>query len=201
MKFFNLIAGAILAVIATAYNACEDGDRPFAPMQAVGDKHDASKYDVDICETQWNSGSVVQAIEVWGSKSRISGIQLTYSNGQKSHMIGARAGDLHQNLKWDSKTLVTRVVLWSDWDARQLGGLRVELSNGDKLEMKQDRISTTTFSPNVGSGILLGAYGRADDHITAWGWLFLESSVDKISIGDFKWDQTQEQFMKSQSSV
>jgi hypothetical protein len=202
MKLLNILFGLSAAAISSvaAIGDCDSG--PFAALQAVGDKHDASDYDVDICETQWTYGTVVRGVEVWGSKDRISGIFLTYSNQDHSHLIGAREGDYHQALDWDPFTVsVTRVVLWSDRDARQLGGIRIELSNGDTLEMKVDKISGKAFSPDVGSGILLGGWGRADDHITAWGWLFLESKVDKIQIGDFNWDQDQDEFVKSQAYV
>lgn len=202
MKLLNILLGLSAAAISsvTAIGDCDSG--PFAALQAVGDKHDASDYDVDICETQWTYGTVVRGVEVWGSKDRVSGIFLTYSNQDHSHLIGAREGDYHQAIDWDPFTVsVTRVVLWSDRDARQLGGIRIELSNGDTLEMKVDKISGKAFSPDVGSGILLGGWGRADDHITAWGWLFLESKVDKIQIGDFKWDQDQDEFVKSQAYV
>ncbi|KAL1607650.1 hypothetical protein SLS60_002585 [Paraconiothyrium brasiliense] len=202
MKLLNTLLGLSTALVAgvAAIGDCDSG--PFAALQAVGDKHDSSKFDVDICETQWTSGQVVRGVEVWGSKNRISGISLTYSNQDKSHLIGARAGDYHQSLDWDPFTVqVTRTVLWSDKDANQLGGLRIELSNGDTLEMKVDKISESVFSPDVGSGIMLGGWGRADDHITAWGWLFLEDKVDKIQIGDFVWDQDQDDFAKSQAGI
>ena len=39
--------------------------------------------------------------------------------------------------------------------------------------------------------------GGRDDKITAWGWMFLEDRVAKVLIGDFKWDQSQEEFVKS----
>ena len=202
MKLFNMLLGLSTIAITSvaAIGDCDNG--PFAARQPVGDKHDASNADVDICETQWPSGNVVRGVEVWGNKDRISGILLTYSNQEHSHLVGARAGDYHQALDWDPFTVsVSRVVLWSDKDAKQLGGIRVELSNGDNMEMKVQQISEVIFSPDVGSGIILGGYGRADDHITAWGWLFLEDKVDKIQIGDFKWDQDQDEFVKSQAYV
>ncbi|KAF2447574.1 hypothetical protein P171DRAFT_518662 [Karstenula rhodostoma CBS 690.94] len=166
MKLLSTFLGLSIALVTgvAAIGDCDSG--PFAALQAVGDKHDASQYDVDICETQWPHG------------------------------------DYHQALNWDPFTVsVTRTVLWSDRDANQLGGMRIELSNGEVLEMKVDKISGKTFSPDVGSGIMLGGWGRADDHITAWGWLFLEDKVDKIQIGDFRWDQDQEEFAKSQAGI
>ncbi|KAJ4296492.1 hypothetical protein N0V90_006537 [Kalmusia sp. IMI 367209] len=202
MKLFSILFGlsTILVTGVAAIGDCDSG--PFAALQAVGDKHDASDYDVEICETQWPYGTVVRGVEVWGSKDRISGILLTYSNQDKSHLVGARAGDYHQALDWDPFTVsVSRVVLWSDKDAKQLGGLRIELSNGDNLEMKVDKISQSVFSPDVGSGILLGGWGRADDHVTAWGWMFLEDKVATIQIGDFKWDRDQDEFVKSQEGI
>ncbi|KAF2634120.1 hypothetical protein P280DRAFT_543952 [Massarina eburnea CBS 473.64] len=202
MKLLATLLATSAALIASvaAIGDCDNG--PFAGLQAVGDKHDASDSDIPICETQWKRGRVVKGVEVWGSKDRISGIQLTYTNDDKSNMIGARAGVYHQSLDWDPATVtVSRAVLWSDKDARQLGGLRIELSNDQNLEMKVDKISSVVFSPDVGSGILMGGWGRADDHITAWGWMFLEDKVSKISIGDFKWDQDQKQFAKSQAGI
>ncbi|PVH96209.1 hypothetical protein DM02DRAFT_688447 [Periconia macrospinosa] len=203
MKFLSLLAAAVFATTAAAeyYKECNEG--PFAPLLLVGDKHDASKYDVDICEQQYTTGAVVSGVDVWGSKSRISGILLTYSNGQKSHMVGARDGD-HQKLEWGSSTTVTSVKLWSDWDARQLGGLRIELSDNRSLDMRlgdsgKDRISAKVFSPDVGSGILLGGFGTADNHITSWGWMFLESKVEKFTVNDFKFDQSIEQYRKEKS--
>jgi hypothetical protein len=202
MKFLNTLLGLSIAFVTgvAAIGDCDSG--PFAALTAVGDKHDSSQYDVEICETQWTYGRVVRGVEVWGSKDRISGIYLTYSNQDHSHLVGARDGDYHQSLNWDPFTVsVTRTVLWSDRDANQLGGIRIELSNGESLEVKVDKISGKTFSPDVGSGIMLGGWGRADDHITAWGWLFLEDKVDKIQIGDFQWDQDQDEFAKSQAYV
>lgn len=199
MKFTNMLFGLSAALIASvnAIGDCDSG--PFAQLLPVGDKHDASDADVDICETQWPYGTAVKGIEVWGSNKRISGVLLTYTNNDHSHLMGAREGDKHESLQWDPFTqYVTRAVLWSDKNAKQLGGLRIELNDGKSLEMKIDDLSKVTLSPDVGSGILLGMFGRSDDHVTALGWMFLEDKVDKIQIGDFKWDEDLDQFVATQ---
>ena len=76
--------------------------------------------------------------------------------------------------------------------------MRLELSNGEALEVKMDKVSAKKFEVEVGGGIMLGGMGRADDHITAWGWLFLDGKVKKIQVSDFKWDENQEEFVKQQ---
>jgi hypothetical protein len=199
MRFPNILLGLLATVITgtAAVGDCDSG--PWAQRVLVGDKNDRHKADIEICETQFRQNAVVNGIQVWSDKNRITGYVLSYSNGDVSHLIGSKDGDKYQTLKWDAKLdKVTRAALWSDWDATQLGGLLIELSNGASLEAKIDRISAVKFEAEVGGGVLLGAFGRADGIVTALGWLFLENKVNKIRVTDFKWDEDQEEFVKKE---
>jgi hypothetical protein len=61
-----------------------------------------------------------------------------------------------------------------------------------------DSPGTKTWYMETFSGIILGGYGRADSAITAWGFLFLEDHVAKISLSDFKFDEDPETFISKQ---
>jgi hypothetical protein len=113
MKGFTTLLGLATAFIAgvAAIGDCDQG--PWGNPFAIGDIHDDSKADVEICETQWKQGRVVSGIEVWATKKNLAGIQLFYSNGEESHMIGSKEGDHHQKLTWDPKLdTVDELNMW-----------------------------------------------------------------------------------------
>ncbi|KAF2685592.1 hypothetical protein K458DRAFT_402977 [Lentithecium fluviatile CBS 122367] len=172
------------------------------PLQWVGDVHDEDKTDVDICETQWDQGRVVKGIEVWASKWNVQGIQLTFSNDELGHMIGTKQGNKHQKLEWDPKSdTVEDVQLWSNPQATRLGKIYIKLSNGATLDIGIDKPAETAWYQETHSGIMLGAFGRADSAISAWGFMFLEDRVAKISISDFKFDEDLETFVSQRRGI
>jgi hypothetical protein len=181
------VATSLIAGVA-AIGDCDAG--PWGDLLAIGDIHDDSKVDIDICETQWKQGRVVKGIEVWADKNSIAGIQLTYSNDDTSHMIGSKKGEHHKKLDWDPKTVfISEVNMWSNPRATRTGKIYIKLTNGDTLDVGMDKPAETTHYMEVGAGVMLGGYGRADTAVTAWGFMFLESKVKEISIGDFKYDE------------
>jgi hypothetical protein len=86
----------------------------------------------------------------------------------------------------------------SNPEATRLGKIWMKLSNGNTLDVGMDKPAQKTWYMETFSGIILGGYGRADSAITAWGFLFLEDKVGKITISDFKFDEDPETFVSQQ---
>lgn len=205
MKTFTTLIGLtatlVAGVVADTPPDCLWGDgTPFKDLAAIGDIHNKdAPTAVDICETQWKQGNVVVGIEVWATKKNLAGYQLYYSGGEKSHMIGSKEGDHYQKLEWDAKTVtISKLHMWSNPEATRTGKVYIELNDGRTLDVGMDKPAETTHYMEVGSGVLLGSFGKADSAIVALGFIFLESKVTKISLGDFKFDEDMKAYAAKQ---
>jgi hypothetical protein len=193
MKAFKVTFGlfaSYLPFTAALIGDCASG--PIGALQAVGGGDPANApTSIEICETQWAQGHVVSGVEVWATADNVAGIQLTYSNGDVSHLIGTASGEHHEVLTWDTKVdRVKELHLWANPKGDRTGKIYLKVANADgtnerELDVGQNKVSSHMWDVTTYSGIMLGGFGRADSAIVAWGFMFLESEVMDISLTDF----------------
>lgn len=181
---FFLAARSVLAATNDAW--CTGG--PWEDLLVIGDTNDGDGF----CETRWQDGIVVTGIEAWASKKGVEGIQFYYSDGKSSKLYGTIVGQ-GKRVDWDpSVDKITQFRSWGNGRGQHLGRIEVKLSKGGHLDQGKDTSGQDTFEYNVGSGIMLGAFGTSSSLIESLGIYFLRSKIDKISMDDVVFDETPE---------
>ncbi|KAF1970845.1 hypothetical protein BU23DRAFT_472961 [Bimuria novae-zelandiae CBS 107.79] len=142
----------------------------------------------DWCATKYDQGIVVTGMEVWASNKAVRAVQLYYSDGTNSGMIGT-LDDVkeHQRLDWDpSKDGISQMKSWGNGKGQYLGRVYLRLKSGGELNVGKDTDGQDVFETNVGSGIMLGAWGKSGDVIDSMGVRFLRSKISKVTIENVK---------------
>lgn len=189
----NLLMGAACFVLAVrSVRAeqegawCEGG--PWEDLLVIGDSADGTRF----CETRYSEGTVVTGIEAWATDGGVEGIQFYYSDGKPSKLYGTIKGD-GKRVDWDpSVDSVTQVRSWGNGRGQHLGRIELKTTKGAHLDVGKDTSGQDTFEYNVGSGIMLGAFGSSSSLIESLGFYFLKSKIDKISMDDIVFDETPE---------
>jgi hypothetical protein len=160
-------------------------------------KYAGAQAGTEFCHTKFNSGLLINGIEVWSDKKIIEAIQFYYSDGSNSGQIGKSPKEKeHKRLDWDSATDgLSSVKLWTDKKGENLGRITIRTKKGGELTLgkqgKEDPIESPT-----NTGMLLGVSGRADDTIKGLSFLFMGSAIDKMSLEDVKFEDTPEELNK-----
>ncbi|KAF2875082.1 hypothetical protein BDV95DRAFT_486699 [Massariosphaeria phaeospora] len=182
--------------IANAIGACDNG--PWQEVLVIGQHTEGTEY----CETKWADGVVMTGIEVWGSEFGVLGAQFYYSDGSNSPQFGKGGGDKHAKLMWDpSVDSISQLKSWGNGRGQHLGRLQIRTKKGQELDVGKNTDGQDTFETKVASGIMLGAFGRSTDIIESMGFLFLKSTVDKITIDDIVFDETPEELNKRMQGI
>jgi hypothetical protein len=135
----------------------------------------------------------VTGVEAWANKKGVQGFQLYYSDGSNSRLYGTIDGDRTQRLDWDpSVDTITQVRTWGNGRGQFLGRIEIKTAKGGHFDVGKDTSGQDTFETNVGSGIMLGAFGTSGDLMDSLGFYFLKSKIDKISMEDIVFDETPE---------
>jgi hypothetical protein len=186
----KLLAGAaclLLAASSVAAEWCEGG--PWEDLLVIGNTKGGGRF----CATKWSEGTVMTGLEVWANKKGVMGIQFYYSDGSSSPLYGKIDGDRTKRLDWDPAVdTITQVRSWGNGRGQFLGRVEIKTAKGGHLDVGKDTGGQDTFEYNVGSGIMLGAFGTSGDLVDSLGFYFLRSKIDKITMDDIVFDETPE---------
>ncbi|KAF2448959.1 hypothetical protein P171DRAFT_352607 [Karstenula rhodostoma CBS 690.94] len=180
--FFNprsLLLGSAALFLSGLANAADCANGPWTNVLYIGGQGGG-----EWCHTKYDAGIVVTGMEVWASKKAVRAVQLYYSDGSNSGMVG-KLDDIgeHQRIDWDpSKDGISQLKTWGNGNGKYLGRVYLRLKSGGELNVGKDTDGQTTYETDVQSGIMLGAYGRGGDSIDGMGVLFLKSKVKKVTI-------------------
>ena len=192
----QIVLGVAALIGLSQADDCSNG--PWSNVQSVGGGGGK-----DWCETKHKEGITISGLEVWGSSKYVEQIQFSYSDDTVGPIIGkVFDGSSHQKLEWDpSATVVESLNLWGNGNGKYLGRVQLTLTDGKSLDVGKNTKGQTVYSPKVGSGIILGAYGAQDDIINRVGFLFLKSKVDKVKISDLEFDEKPQDLNKRKQGI
>lgn len=178
---------------AAAIGDCDQG--PWGQKTVIG-AHVEEDHSIEICETRWKDGGIVDGIEMWADKKNFLGYQLHYTLGQMSHCIGSceqKAGVTYKKMYWHpDKQWVTGVSIWDNGKGdgkkgSRVGKVRIELNDGSNIEVGENNPGSEVKARMYG-GIILGAMGRANWAVHELGFMMLGAEIDRIAISDLKLD-------------
>ena len=175
--------GAVTLLLSGAATAADCVNGPWTNVLYIGGQGGG-----EWCNTKYDQGIVVTGLEVWASGKAVRAVQLYYSDGSNSGMVG-KLDDVreHQRIDWDpSKDSISQYKSWGNGNGKYLGRIYLRLKSGGELNVGKDVDGQDVYETDVQSGILLGAFGRSGDSIDGMGALFLKSKVSKVTIEDVK---------------
>ncbi|KAF2463206.1 uncharacterized protein BDR25DRAFT_397308 [Lindgomyces ingoldianus] len=186
--FFNprtLLLGT-LSLLFTLSSASDCDEGPWAPVSATGSSDTGSPW----CETKWKQGPIITGVEVWSNNERVRAIRFSYSDGSVGELHGRIDGDRHGIISWDpANDKIIQATTWGDGKAHALGRLYLKTQTGKELNVGKDTGGQASFDHDVGSGIMMTAFGRQGYDIDQLGFNFLRGEIKKITIGDVKFEE------------
>ncbi len=139
---------------------------------------------------------IINGVDIWTPNhdpEQIDSLRWKYSDDTYSPIIGktdTSAATL-KSVTWDATDLITNVQTWGNWNGGRLGRLLIETKSGKKVDggIDSGKISSTQYTHDVQSGILLAAWGHNGGSIDKLGLNFLKSPVKTMQ-------QTQLKFVR-----
>lgn len=126
-----------------------------------------------------SSGAVVRLLKAWYDSNTMRGIQIELTNGGK-HSFGRQEGTQSQPFYFADGETIQSLKIWaSDHDTGRCGGFELITNEGRKFDVDARRTGDP-YQPEIGSGILVGLFGRAGADIDCLGFALLrrvESAV------------------------
>jgi len=194
-----LLAGAVLLnTFTSAIGDCDQGPWNLANVLAVG-----GGKGTEWCAAKQSSGIIINGVEVYYDSKGVNSLQWFFTDDTKGDVIGHAKGD-HQKLSWDPSAgeLITSFKCWGNGKGQWLGKVSIQAGKDKTLEVGKNVKDQDTFDQKTESGILVGAFGRADeDRVISLGLLFLKSKIDKMSVEDIVYDEKPEDLNKKKKGL
>ncbi|KAI0559803.1 natterin-like protein [Gracilaria domingensis] len=122
---------------------------------------------------------VVTKIEAWAGGWQLRGIQLTFSDG--TVVVNGRKEERYQGaltMDYASGEYVNYLSIYGNGAGTRCGALHIKTSKGqDYFPQMYDWGLKTEYKMEVGSGIILGAFGKAWGDIDSLGILMLRKVI------------------------
>lgn len=162
-----------------ARDACSDG--PHGNVLRIG-----GDTGTPFCENRIaSSGEIITGLDVWSDNSGIQGIAFRWSGGQAS-MHGTQPGNV-QSITFAPGEKVVEARLWGDGEGKRLGHISLSTDKQQVFDVGKKK-PNDGYQIEVGSGLLLGAYGAQGSSIDSLAFLFLAPKISSVSIGAIKFD-------------
>jgi len=151
-----------------------------------------------FCATKWdqnNSASII-GIEMWAARFNMHAIQLSYSDGSKSDMIGQIPNDYdadeHNHVTWDATQTLDQLTVWKNRDGNAVGSIRVHVKGtGKPLQVSSGHTAHDDGDDApVGAGILVGVTGTSWEYVHNLKFWFLNSPIAKAEVISMDFDES-----------
>lgn len=178
-----------VALNPVARNIHEDQDHAadnfFQQVHAIGGSH-AFRFRIErVAVGPRRLGHVVKKIQAWSSRDRINAVQLTFSDGHV-RKIGDSIGHRDQGsitLDYDNGERVTGLWIWGNGAGQYCGAFKIVTNRNQEFFPKMYGWPLKqVYGMQVGSGIILGAHGYAQDDVNALGFLMMRKVIDTLLV-------------------
>lgn len=143
---------------------------------------------------QVRNGAVVEKLQVWSYRNSLAAIHLTFSNGHVEK-IGDKGDHKHQgsfSIDYASGETVTELSIWGNGAGTRCGAFRIKTSKNRVFHPKMWKWGLKTeYKMDVGSGIILGAFGRKSGVVNSLGLLMLRKvAAVELEVSANQYSQT-----------
>ncbi|TBU37875.1 hypothetical protein BD309DRAFT_875559 [Dichomitus squalens] len=129
------------------------------------------------------SALVVKGLDVWYNSGVLRGIQVTFSDDSRTSVFG-QPSDSHASITFVPGERITELTLWGNGVGTRTGRIRLTTSASQTFDVGKNTSGQTAYPAGLGSGILVGFVGRCGLEIDMLGPVFLNGSVQSISISN-----------------
>lgn len=117
----------------------------------------------------------------------LKGLDVTFSRGKKA-TAGGLAGNTYQDFKFDTGERITTMTLWGNGVGTRVGRIEFKTNKDKSFAFGKDVKDQKAYPLDVGSGYLVGFYGKAGADLDALGAYFLKdvktAFIDNVSYPD-----------------
>ncbi|TBU28212.1 hypothetical protein BD309DRAFT_869954 [Dichomitus squalens] len=129
------------------------------------------------------SALIVKGLEVWYNSNFLLGVQVTFSDDSRTSVFG-QPSDSHASITFVPGERITELTLWGNGQGTRTGRIRLTTSAGQTFDVGKNTSGQKAYPAGLGSGILVGFVGRSGAAIDMLGPVFLNGSVQSISISN-----------------
>lgn len=146
-----------------------------------------------------SSGTTIRSLQFWYNGNTVRGIEIRLSDGGQ-HTFGKLEDSRTDRFYFSEGEEVSSLKIWSSDHGRGRCG-RIELStNQGRSFVVPSRATGDPYVPEVGSGKLLGVFGRDGDDIDCLGFGLLRR-IQSAKLTDIQYPTLDEQIIKTNPRV
>ena len=141
----------------------------------------------------------MQRLDVWWDGGALRGIQVTYPDNTVTQVFDSPSGSTN-HIIFEPGERVTSMTLWGNGIGTRSERIRITTTK-QTFDVGKDTSGQTAYDAPIGSGILVGMFGRSGADIDQLGPVFLDGAVQSINIGNINYTPTLDKTSKGISSV
>ena len=136
-------------------------------------------------------GKFIRSLTFWADPNCMRGCEIKLSNNDEiSNLMGEKVGNQSDTFLFGDGERLTSVSLWSvkrhDYPTERLSGVKWTTSENRTFSFGHD--NGTAYTPEVGSGLLIGIFGRSGADIDSLGFAILRK-INKARLISLKYPQ------------
>ena len=152
-------------------------DSYFTSKIALGGSGGAEFYFGLGQEQSPQSGTVIRSLRAWCSSTAMRGLEVNLTDGSNK-MIGLQEGTPTETFYFTDGEKVTSLKLWAGPILQgRSGGFELITDKKRKFSVDATMRTGNPYQPELGSGILLGVFGKVDEDIHCLGFGLLRTVV------------------------
>jgi len=162
---------------------------PFARKFAIGGAGGKNFLAISRSENGEPTGAVVKRLMIWKTKNALVGIRVWYTNGDFSPVIGSEKGD-SEDITFTPGEQVNSLTLWGNGVGTRAGRVFFTTDKNNTFDHGKNTSGQASYPAppaSIGSGLMMGVFGRAGGEIDCLGFIFMDY-VSKVIINNLRYD-------------
>lgn len=164
-------------------------DGPFARKFAIGGAGGSNFLALPKDKSGELSGAVVKKLSLWKTKDALVGIRVWYSDGTFSALFGREKGT-ETSFTFIPGEQVTSLTIWGNGIGTRAGRLFFTTNKDKTFDCGKDTSGQSSYPAppeSIGSGLMMGVFGRSGSEIDCFGFIFLDK-IKRIVISNVRYD-------------
>ena len=127
-----------------------------------------------------STSTVVRSIQAWYNEKTVTGIEIGLTDDSEKKLAGNKAGTATEVFYFVDGETITSLKMWStDHDHGRMGRFEIHTSN-DHTFTCDAPLTGDPYQPDLGSGILVGVFGRSGLEVDCLGFGLLRKIATAV---------------------